>query len=105
MSHATPADPAHLAMARAMDGLTVGYAPVPGAPGNGDYTVTGCWVRPSTGEVIVNLFRPAKGSNDVDRTPVARVTDVTVAPECIADYAARLPGEWTEVTSATPTDH
>lgn len=94
----TVPDPVHLAMANAMQGLTVGYRPVPGMPGGGDHTVTGSWVRPSTGEVMLNLFRAAQGSNDVDRKTVARVTDVEVMPECVADYAARLPGEYAKVT-------
>ncbi|MGW2213244.1 hypothetical protein [Streptomyces sp. NPDC001781] len=97
---ATTPDPVHLAMASAMQGLTVGYRPVPGMPGGGDHTVVGSWVRPGTGDVMLNLFRAARGSNDVDRKTVAQVTDVEVAPECVADYTKRLPEEYAKVTSA-----
>lgn len=99
MSEPRPADPVHLAMGRAMVGLTVGYEPVPGSPAAGDYQVTRAWVRTS-GAVVVDLFRPARASNDTDRTAAADVTTVTVAPECTADYAARLPAEWAKLNPA-----
>lgn len=99
MTDPQPTDPAHLAMARAMIGLTVGYEPAPGSPAAGDYQVTRAWVR-ATGDVVVDLHRPARANNQVDRTAAAIVTTVTLAPECVADYASRLPGEWAKLDPA-----
>jgi hypothetical protein len=93
----TTADPAHIAMGHAMVGLTVGYEPVPGSPASGDYEVTRTWVS-HTGRVMVDLYRPARASNQVDRTTTASVTDVTVVPECAADYVRRLPVEYAKIT-------
>jgi hypothetical protein len=93
----TTADPAHIAMGRAMVGLTVGYEPVPGSPAAGDYEVTRTWISQS-GRVMVDLFRPARASNQVDRTTTAQVIDVTVVSECTIDYVRRLPSEYAAVT-------
>lgn len=96
MAEPQPTDPVNLAIGRALVGLTVGYEPVPGSPLAGDYQVTRAWVR-ANGDVVVDLFRPARASNDTDRTAAAVVTTVTVVPECLDEYARRLPGEWAKV--------